>query len=388
MHEPLPLTQNDLRPGIVELAFGEPDPMLLPAALIQSAAATVLREYGAGALAYGKRPGPLGLRKAIAERMAEGESLEISEDEVFVTGGNSQALDLILTVFARSGDVVLVESPTYNLALGTMRDHHVEIVGVPIDRGGLDVGALEGELVRLESIGKRARLLYSIPTFHNPAGVCLEADRRAGLLALAAAHDLLIVEDDVYRELSYEGKAPAALQATDPEAPVIRLGSLSKSLAPGLRVGWATARPDLLARIDAAGVLDSGGGSSHFAACVAALALTGGEYSPHVETLRAVYARRRDALGAALREHLPIPCRFDMPTGGFFIWVTLPPAVKSTELLPLAVAHGVSFAPGSRFSTDGDDSHVRLSFTLYDEQSLAEGARRLGAALRELTAIG
>ena len=383
MLEPLPQTQCDLRPGVLELAYGEPDPMLLPSGLIASAAACALREHGPGALAYGKRPGPLPLRRALAARIAEGESLEISEDELFVTGGSSQALDLILTVFARSGDVVLVESPTYNLALGTMRDHHVEIVGIPIDNGGLDVDALEDELARLASLGRRARLLYTMPTYHNPAGVCLRADRRARLLALAAENDLMIVEDDVYRELFYEGKAPPALRVADPAAPVIRLGSLSKSLAPGLRVGWADARPDLLARLDSAGVLDSGGGSSHFAACVAALALTGGEYPAHVARLRSVYAGRRDALGAALRQHLPAECQFEIPVGGFFFWVGLPPSVRGAELLPLAEAHGVSFAPGHRFSTQDDDDHLRLSFSLYDKEGLAEGARRLGTALRE-----
>ena len=382
MTEPLPLTQNALRPGVIELAYGEPDPALLPVDLVESAAARVLRELGPGAIAYGTRSGPLGLRRAIATRIAAREGREVAETGVYVSGGSSQALDLILTVFTGPGDVVLVETPTYNLALGTMRDHPVEIIGVALDGDGLVVAALEATLARLRSAGKHARLLYTIPTFHNPTGTCLEGERRGRLLALAAHHDLLIVEDDVYRELAYDEAAPQALWAADPAAPVIRLGSFSKSLAPGLRVGWVNARPDLLARLDAAGVLDSGGGVSHFAACVVALALTSGGYDAHVSRLRRAYASRRDALGGALRAHLPAGSSFAAPAGGFFIWVKLPGGVRAAELLPAAEEHGVSFAPGRGFCSDGDDGHLRLSFSLYDEERLAEGARRLGAALR------
>ena len=382
MLEPLPRTQNELRHGVVELAFGEPDPTLLPVDLVEPAAAEVLRELGPGAIAYGRRSGPPALRRAIATRIAAREGREVSETDVYVTGGNSQALDLILTVFTVPGDLVLVETPTYNLALGTMRDHPVEIAGVALDGDGLDVAALEATLARLRRAGKRARLLYTIPTFHNPTGTCLEDARRAHLLALAARYDLLVVEDDVYRELAYDVAAPQALWASDPAAPVIRLGSFSKSLAPGLRVGWANARPDLLARLDAAGVLDSGGCVSHFAACVVALVLTRGGYDGHVARLRCAYASRRDALGDALRAHLPAGSSFAVPAGGFFVWVELPRGVRATELLPLAEEHGVSFAPGRRFCSDRDDGRLRLSFSLYDEERLAEGARRLGAALR------
>ena len=382
MCELLPLTQNDLRSGIIELSYGEPDPALLPVELVEMAAARVLREYGCGALAYGKRPGPLTLRRAIAARIADQEGPGVSEAEIYITGGSSQALDLILTVFTTPGDLVIVESPTYNLALGTMRDRPIEIMGVRLDQGGLDVNALETSLGELKAAGRRARLLYSIPTFHNPAGACLAAERGAHLLALAAAHDMIIVEDDVYRELAYEGPAPSALWTTDRDAPVIRLGSFSKSLAPGMRVGWVNARPDLLARFDAAGVLDSGGGMSQFAACVVALVLTSDGYNAHIGRLRRAYVSRRDALAAALDEHLPADSRFVLPAGGFFIWVELPHGVRAAELLPVAEAHGVSFAPGGRFSSDGDDGHLRLSFSLYDEKGLAEGARRLAAALQ------
>jgi len=300
---------------------------------------------------------------------------------VLVSGGNSQALEQVLTALTAPGDVVLVESPTYNLALGIMRDHPVEVVGVPLDEEGLRLGALRAALAELRAAGKHARLLYTIPTFHNPAGVSLSARRRQDLLEIAAEHGLVVVEDDVYRELVYEGHAPPALWALGGEAPVVRLGSFSKTLAPGLRVGWINASGGLLERLAAAGVLESGGCVSQFGASVVGRLLASGGYGEHVGELRRTYASRRDALAGALHEHLPPGCTFATPAGGFFIWLTLPPSLVATELLPAAEARGVAFAPGARFCSDGDDRRLRLAFSLYDEETLREGARRLGAAV-------
>ena len=375
-------TQNTLRDDVVEFTFGEPDPALLPVELVRAAADRVLAETGPGALAYGQPQGPPELRAQIARRIEAQEGAAVPADQILVSGGNSQALDLVLTALTAPGDVVLVESPTYNLALGTLRDHPVEVVGVPLGGQGLDVDALERTLARLSTAGTRARLLYTIPTFHNPSGVCLAPERRRRLLELARQWDLTLVEDDVYRELAYDGPAPSSLWSVDPEAPVVRLGSFSKSLAPGLRVGWINARRDIVERLSGSGVLDSGGCPSQFAASLVAELLHGDSYEAHVAGLRRAYASRRDALAAALRDQLPAGCRFTVPAGGFFLWLTLPDGVGATELLPLAESHGVAFAPGARFCSDGDDHSLRLAFSLYGESTLAEGARRLGAALR------
>ncbi len=374
-------TQNALRDGIIELTFGEPDPALLAVGLVRQAAADVLDDAGPAALAYGSPAGPAALRQEIARRIAAREERACTAADVLVSGGNSQALGQALTVLTAPGDAVLVESPTYNLALGIMRDHAVEIVGVPLDEEGLQLGALQAALAELRTAGKRARLLYTIPTFHNPAGVSLSAKRRQELLEIAAEHGLVIVEDDVYRELVYEGQAPPAIWALEGEAPVVRLGSFSKTLAPGLRVGWINASGSLLERLAASGVLESGGCVSQFAASVVGRLLASGGYDEHVAVLRRVYAARRDALAAALREHLPAGCTFALPAGGFFIWLGLPPGLLATGLLPVAEARGVAFAPGARFCSDADDRSLRLAFSLYDEQTLQEGARRLGAAV-------
>jgi DNA-binding transcriptional MocR family regulator len=379
-------TQNVLRPGFVELAYGEPDPGLLPVAAVRRAALAALDQLGPGAIAYGTAEGPHALRAALATRIAAREGLPIGADDVVITGGNSQALDQALTVFAMPGDVVLVESPTYNLALGSLRDHPVEVVGLRNDGRGLDVEHLETTLSCLHATGRRVRLLYTIPTFHNPTGRCLAPERRAALVALARREDLLTVEDDVYRELAYDGEAPPSLCSLDPEAPMLRLGTFSKSLTPGLRVGWATGRPDLLRRFSAAGMIESGGCPSQFAATVAAALLDGDAYDAHITALRAAYTSRRDALAAALREHLPAGCGFTLPAGGYFIWLRLPDGLTATRLLAHAERRGVSFVPGSSFSTDGEDACVRLAFSLYDEAALAEGARRLAAAIESASA--
>ena len=374
-------TQNTLRDGMIELTFGEPDPALLAVGLVRRAAAAILDDAGPAALAYGSNAGPETLREEIARRITAREGRTCAADDVLVSAGNSQALGQVRTVLTAPGDVVLVESPTYNRALGIMRDHPGTVVGVPLDEEGLRLDALRAVLAESSTAGRHARLLYTIPTFHNPTGVCLSAERRRDLLAIAAEHDLIVVEDDVYRELVYEGRAPSSLWALGEGTPVIRLGSLSKTLAPGLRVGWINASAGLLERLAAAGVLESGGCVSQFAASVVGRLLAAGEYDEHVAKLRRAYASRRDALAEGLREHLPPGCDFATPAGGFFIWLTLPSDLLATELLPTAEAHGVAFAPGARFCSDGDDRSLRLAFSLYDEAALTESARRLGAAV-------
>ena len=384
MSEPHVFTQNELREGFIEFAFGEPDPALLPVGLVRDAADRALMgRDAAGALAYGSESGPETLREAIAERTSAREGMALAAGDLLVSGGNSQALGQVLTDLTRPGDVVFVERPTYNLALGIIADHPVEVTGVPLDEEGLDVDALETAVRERRAAGRRPRLLYTIPTFHNPSGLSLSPARRERLLELARREDLVLVEDDVYRELSFQGDAPPALRTLDPEAPVVRLGSFSKSLAPGLRLGWIDAPAKLRDLLAADGVLESGGCVSQFSAHVVAALLSAGAYGAHVAALRLAYASRRDALVAALGEHLSAGCSFTVPAGGFFVWVTLPEGLTASALLPVAERHRVGFAPGGRFCTDGDDRSLRLAFSLYDEASLAEGGRRLGAAVAE-----
>jgi DNA-binding transcriptional MocR family regulator len=383
MNDLFPTTQLVRRPGIIELGWGHPDAALLPVAEMRGAAMAALDRAGAAALTYGADQGAGPLLAWLRERIARTEGRAPAPDEIVITGGVSDALDQLCTLYTRPSDVVLVESPTYHLAVRILRDHPLDLVPVPADEYGLQVDALAAMIAGLRRAGRQPRLLYTVPTFHNPTGVCLSQERRAALIALAAAEELLIVEDDVYRELAYDGPAPPSLWSLAPPGTVARMGSFAKALAPGLRLGWLTANAELAVRLATSGVRDSGGGPNQFAAMIVAAFCEAGLFEQHVARLRSAYRARRDALLAALTAHLPPGCGVLVPAGGYFVWVTLPEGIDAGALLPGAEAAGVSFLPGTRFHLDGGGARtLRLAFSLYGEDELVEGAGRLGAVLR------
>jgi DNA-binding transcriptional MocR family regulator len=277
-----------------------------------------------------------------------------------------------------------VDSPTYHLALRVFRDHGLELIPVAGDADGLRPEALADALARLRRARRQPRFLYLVPNFGNPTGATLPLARRQSIAALAQETGLTILEDDVYRHLWFDAPPPPPLSDLAPDH-VIRLGSFSKLLAPGLRVGWLLAPPEVVRRCAGSGLLDSGGGISHFAAHVVAAYMELGLFDPHVELLRAAYRARRDLFCAALARHLPAGCDWQAPGGGFFVWVRLPEGVDAQALLPQAEAAGVSYVPGARFCADGGGrSHIRLAFTLLSPAEMQEGAMRLGQLLREV----
>jgi 2-aminoadipate transaminase len=382
MTGPLNSSQLVLRPGIIELSWGQPDATLLPAAALSRAAEVALAETGADALAYGANSGPGTLLAWLRARLERAEHKAVPAEEIVITAGNSEALDQICTLGTQPGDVALVESPTYHLAARILSDHPLELLPVPVDDEGLNVAAVEAALMALRRQGRRARLLYTIPTFHNPTGVMLSAERRQALVALAAAENVLIVEDDVYRELAYDAPAAPSLWSQAPPGTVARLGSFAKSLAPGLRLGWITGPAELVQRITNSGLRESGGGASHFTAMVVAAFCSLGLYDDHVAGLRAAYRARRDALLGALAEHMPPGVTWTRPGGGFFVWVTLPAGLDARPLLAAAEAAGMSYLPGAHFHLDGRGPRtLRLAFSLYGPDELAQGGRLLAAVL-------
>ena len=303
-----------------------------------------------------------------------------------ITGGNSLGLDQLLTLCTAPGDIVLVESPTYHLAVRILRDHPLTLIPVPADGEGLQVDVLAETLTELRRAGKRARLLYTVPTFHNPTGVSLSAARRRALIALAEREELLIVEDDVYRELAYDGPPPPSLWSQAPAGVVARLGSFSKSLAPGVRLGWMTASSAIIQRLTDGGLLDSGGGINHFTALIVTSLCESGDYDAGVTQFCNIYRDRRNALVEALARALPKGCSWYTPGGGFFAWVILPEGMNSRTLLPLAEAAGVSFIPGTKFHLDHRGEHtLRLAFSYYPPASLAEAGQILGEVVRAVT---
>jgi DNA-binding transcriptional MocR family regulator len=379
-------TQMVLREGFVEFTWGQPDPDLLPVAAMRRATEAALKEFGADVLGYGAANGAGPLLAWARDRMQQREGVSVTFDEIIGTAGNSDAVDQICTLFTRPGDVALVESPTYHLALRIMNDHALDLRPVATDEHGLRLDALKDALAALKREGKSARLLYTIPTFHNPTGLSLAGERRRALVEIAAEAGVLIVEDDVYRELSYDGAAPPSLFSLAPRGVVLRMNSFAKSLAPGLRLGTLAGHADQMRRFADGGLRDSGGGVNHYAAMMVGALCAGGDFEAQVAVLKTEYRTRRDALLDALAEFMPPGVSWTKPEGGFFVWVTLPMQMDAAALLPAAEARSVTFIPGHKFCLDSRGrNELRLAFSLYKPHQLAAGAQRLAQAVREST---
>jgi DNA-binding transcriptional MocR family regulator len=379
------LTQFQVQPGVIDLSWGMPDPTLLPVEQLRAAADRALHTHGPSALAYGNPAGPPPLIEFITQRLAQTDARAPTPAEVLVTSGASQGLDLAIDLALEPGDTALVDVPTYHLALHILRDHPIHLAAIKSDTDGIDLDDLARVVATLRTNGERPRLLYTIPTFRNPTGSSLPADRRTALIDFATANDLVIVEDDTYRELSYDGPSPPSLWAQDTNGTVIRLGSFAKSVAPGLRVGYVTATPDRIDRLATRGVLDSGGGTTHFSALVLAEYAASGDYAAQVERLKDAYRSRRDALLAGLDAHMPKNTTWTRPSGGYFVWVDLPPGTNVLELTDAARANGVGFVPAGAFFLDPDTAppSLRLSFAMYAPADLTEAATRLAGTTHE-----
>lgn len=379
----LPNLQLVLRPGIIELGWGHPDPALLPVDAVAAAAAATLAEHGQVALAYGAEQGPGRLIEALRERLGRIEGVMPPAAQLMVTGGTSQALDMLCAHLSRPGEVALVEAPTYHLALRIFRDRGLRLVAVPGDAQGLHVEAALAMLEMLRARGERVAFLYLVSNFGNPSGASLAPERRYALATSARREGLTVIEDDAYGELWYDLPSAPAVYSLMPGGPIVRLGSFAKVLAPGLRLGWMLADPALVRRCTGAGVLDSGGCVNQFTAHLVATLIAQGQLDLHVAQARAVWRERRDAMLTALARQLPAGCIWNPPLGGYFVWVRLPPTLHAGTLLPAAEAAGVAYLPGERFFAEGGGQHyLRLSFSLLPSDQIAEGVARLGAVLR------
>lgn len=382
---PLPLIQFVERPGIIDLGWGHPDPILVPVDPLRAAAARAFDRYGPDALAYGTPAGPGPLIEEIRARLRETDARVPAGEEVLISGGTSPALDQVATLLTEPGDVVLVEVPTYHLAIRIFRDHPLRLVPITSDADGLRTDALAAALRDIRQAGNRPRLLYTVPTHHNPTGRTMADTRRAELVALAEAEGLVIVEDDAYRELSYDAAPPPSLWSLSRSpGTVVRLGTFAKSIAPGMRVGFVTADAATISRFAEGGMLDSGGGASHFAGLVVAEYMGSGDYARVVDRLRNAFRERRDEMLKALAAEMPPGTTWTRPAGGYFIWVDLPAGLDAGALLPLAEKRGTSMLPGPTFFLDrlAGSGALRLAFSRYDPASLGEAVARLAATMR------
>ena len=375
------VTQLDPDSQTIDFGIGQPAFNLLPLELIRDAAARRLARGDREFLNYGYEQGDGVFREALSAFLQQQASYEASAENLMVTAGASQALDLICTHFARPGDTVFVEEPTYFLALRIFAERRLHALPVPSGPQGLDLDALQTLLAQ-----RRPAFLYIVPTFQNPSGVTLPASSRARLVRLAQEHDFYVVADEVYHLLHYDQAPPPPLaQHTAGSERVLSLGSFSKILAPGLRLGWIQAAPTLLQRLTGSGLLDSGGGLNPFTSNVVRAILEQEQLAPHLAHLKVVYRRRAACMDAALQQHLGKNVSYTKPNGGFFFWITLASEAGALALLPAAREHGVAFQPGANFSaTRGCQNCLRLSFTFYDEAQIEEGIARLAAAFTSM----
>jgi 2-aminoadipate transaminase len=372
------------QPEMISFAGGLPAPECFPTEELAAAAERVLVERPVAALQYGPTEGYRPLREFLVSLMRE-RGLTIPLEQVLLLSGSQQGLDAIGKLLIDPGAPVIVEEPTYLGALQAWRPYAPRFISLPLDDDGLDVGALE----RVLQSGVQPRFLYLVSCFQNPTGITPSLERKRALLEVAARYRLPIVEDDPYGELYYEGTRPPILATMDAEMHgelrhVVYLSTFSKLLAPGLRVGWAAVPEELVDKlVHVKQGLDLHTGS--FAQAIAYEACRDGLLARHIPTIRATYHRRRDAMLDALARHMPQGVTWTHPTGGMFIWLTLPAHLDSTTLLGASLEQKVAFVPGASFYANGGGATtMRLNFSHTGPERIEEGVARLGQAIQAL----
>jgi DNA-binding transcriptional MocR family regulator len=363
------------RPEVVSLAGGMPNLSALPMDAVASVVSDLITEQGPKALQYGSGQGDPVLRELIGEVMAL-EGISASAEDVVVTTGSQQALDLVTRIFVDPGDVIVAEAPSYVGALGVFRAYQADVVQVPLDAAGLDPVLLDETLTRLAAEGRTVKLLYTVPNHHNPAGVTMSAARRPAVVEVARRHGVLVLEDNPYGLLGFDHEPLPALRSLDADG-VVYLGSFSKTFAPGFRVGWALApgavRDKLVLASEAAILCPS-----TLAQSAVAGYLQRCDWKHQIKDFQVLYRARRDAMLGALREQLPT-ATWTVPDGGFYVWLTLPAGLDAGAMLPHALRERVAYVPGTGFYADGrgGEQQLRLSYCYPSPERIVEGVRRL-----------
>lgn len=364
------------RPGIISFAGGLPAPEMFPLEEIRQAFNEVLGSGDASALQYSTTEGYPPLREYIAAVMGD-RGVSAGPDDILLTNGSQQGLDLLAKLFIDPGDVVVVENPSYLGAIHVFRSYQANFAVVPADRGGIQVEALE-EVLR----GLRPKLIYLTPTFKNPTGVTMDPDRRRAVADLTERYGVPLVEDDPYGELRYSGDPVRPVKAFDRGGRVIYLSTFSKTVAPGLRLGWIVAGRELMTKL----VLAKQGTDLHTGTLVQRgihRYLTSSDVTGHIGAIRREYGRRRDAMVRAMRETFNAGTTWTEPEGGMFLWVTLPPCLDATHLLKEAIEEKVAYVPGAPFfAAGGGENCLRLNFSNSPPSRIEDGIGRLARLLK------
>jgi 2-aminoadipate transaminase len=369
------------RPEVVSLAGGMPNLAALPLETLAQEVARLISTEGQTALQYGSAHGIPELREQICDVMSL-EGISAHADDIMVTVGSQMALDLVTRIFCDPGDVVLAEGPSYVGALGSFATYQTEVVHVAMDDDGLQPEALRQAIDQVRLSGKRIKFLYTIPNFHNPAGVTLTDSRRAEVLDICASNDILVVEDNPYGLLGFEGQTYPALRSQDADN-VVYLGSFSKTFASGLRVGWVLAphavREKLVLAAESASLCPP-----TLNQLIVSRYLTTHDWKGQIKIFREQYRDRRDAMLSALEQYMPPGCAWTRPEGGFMVWLTAPEGIDTKAMLPRAVTRRVAYASGTGFYADQLGSRqMRLSFCYPTPERIREGVRRLANTLME-----
>jgi 2-aminoadipate transaminase len=369
------------RPEVVSLAGGMPNISGLPLDVVGGAISDLVATHGATAMQYGSGQGDPLLRDQICDVMRL-EGIEAHPDDVVVTVGSQQAVDLVTRIFCDPGDVVICEAPSYVGALGVFRAYECDVVHVEMDAHGLVPSALREAIASVQASGRTIKFVYTIPNFHNPAGVTLSEERRPEILEICREADVLVLEDNPYGLLGFEGEPMRALRADEPDG-VIYLGSFSKTFAPGFRVGWALAphavREKLVLAQESATLCPPA-----FSQMVVSAYLSAHDWQGQVKQFREMYRERRDAMVEALADLMPATARWNVPEGGFYVWLTLQEGLDAKAMLPRAVTARVAYVPGTAFFADGFGSRsMRLSYCYPTPERIREGVRRLTGVIED-----
>ncbi len=379
METSLQKSQFSIPPGFIDLGLGDPQFSLLPLELMRQAAEECLGQNDPEFLQYGAEQGDGTFRQSLAKFLSRGYVCPVEPGSLFITNGASMGLHLICTFFTRPGDTVFVEEPTYFIALRIFADHDLRLVPIRTDENGLLIDSLEEELTK-----SHPKFLYIIPTYQNPTGRTLSTEHRERLVSLSHQHDFLVVADEVYHFLSYSSQPPKPFAADTETGDIISLGSFSKILAPGLRLGWLQANAGIIHRFVNSGLLDSGGGMNPFTSAIVCRVLETGRLDDNIAQLIAAYRLRVSVMDTALRQYIP-GVEYTLPQGGYFFWIHLPNGINASELQRWAEEFKVGFRPGELFSCRGGmRDYIRLSYVFYEPGELEQGVQRLKQSLDKM----
>jgi 2-aminoadipate transaminase len=375
------------RPEVISLAGGLPDTSSFPPETFAAVAQRIARESCAKALQYGPTEGLAETKDCIAQVMRAEGGMRIDPDHLIVTTGGQQVIDLVTKTLIDPGDVIVAEAPTYPGAVPTFSSYEADVVQIDMDADGMRIDLLEERLAELDREGRRPKFIYTVPSFQNPAGVTMSLERRQRLVEIAAEREILVLEDNPYGLLRYEGQPLPPLYALDGGVYVMYLGTFSKILSPGIRLGWVAAPAPVLEKINL--------GKQAADLCTSTLSqlmvqayFEEARWHDYVESLTEIYRARRDTMLDALAEFFPPEAEWTRPAGGLFIWATLPDYIDTTDLLARALRDNVAFVPGEAAYLDGRGRNaMRLNFSASGDEAIREGIRRIGKVVAEQVAL-